>query len=111
MEGKDGRTKWGNLIGYIIFPFSIKMYKDPLDYIRKGKENADRKKNSLEAILTYKSADLIVKCFGIKVCIVFKKHSVLHCFILVLTCEYYYYRQRQHCVTECSLTQPCRCPI
>lgn len=70
MEGKNGGTKWGNLLGYIILPFSINDYKDPLDYIRMGQEIAKRKKNSLEAIFTYKSADLIVKCVGIKVCIV-----------------------------------------
>ncbi|KAJ8485897.1 hypothetical protein OPV22_018382 [Ensete ventricosum] len=31
-----------------------------------AKATADRKKNSLEAIFTYKGAELIVKCFGIK---------------------------------------------
>lgn len=67
MEGRDGGTKWGNLIGYIILPFEIFNHKDPLDYVRRGKAIADRKKNSLEAIFTYKSAELIVKCLGIKV--------------------------------------------
>ncbi|CAL9084364.1 unnamed protein product [Musa textilis] len=66
MEGRDGGTKWGNLIGYIILPFDIFNHKDPLDYVRRGKAIADRKKNSLEAIFTYKSAELIVKCLGIK---------------------------------------------
>ncbi|RWW41236.1 hypothetical protein BHE74_00053291 [Ensete ventricosum] len=32
----------------------------------RAKATADRKKNSLEAIFTYKGAELIVKCFGIK---------------------------------------------
>lgn len=41
--------------------------KNPLDYIRRAKATADRKKNSLGAIFTYKGAELIVKCFGIKV--------------------------------------------
>ncbi|RRT50131.1 hypothetical protein B296_00026709 [Ensete ventricosum] len=67
MEGRDGGTKWGNYIGYVILPFSIFESKDPMDYIRKAKEIAGRKKNSLEAIFTYKSGELIVKCFGIKV--------------------------------------------
>ncbi|RWW25045.1 hypothetical protein GW17_00010645 [Ensete ventricosum] len=66
MEGRDGGTKWGNYIGYVILPISIFEYKDPMDYIRKAKEIAGRKKNSLEAIFTYKSGELIVKCFGIK---------------------------------------------
>lgn len=68
MEGRDSGTKWGNLLGYLISPIPIINYIDPLDYIRKGKVIADRKKNSMEAIFTYKSADLIVKLFGIKVC-------------------------------------------
>ncbi|KAJ8485896.1 hypothetical protein OPV22_018381 [Ensete ventricosum] len=66
MEGRDGGTKWGNLIGYIILPLDIFNHKDPLDYVRRGKAIADRKKNSLEAIFTYKSAELIIKCLGIK---------------------------------------------
>ncbi|THU72692.1 hypothetical protein C4D60_Mb04t14860 [Musa balbisiana] len=66
MEGRHSGTKWGNYIGYIILPFSIFKYKDPMDYIRKAKEIAGRKKNSLEAIFTYKSGELIVKCLGIK---------------------------------------------
>ncbi|XP_065002147.1 wax ester synthase/diacylglycerol acyltransferase 11-like [Musa acuminata AAA Group] len=64
-EGRDGETKWGNFIGYIILPSSIMRCKNPLDYIRRAKATADRK-NSLEAIFTYKGAELIVKCFGIK---------------------------------------------
>ncbi|CAL9050441.1 unnamed protein product [Musa banksii] len=64
-EGRDGETKWGNFIGYTILPFSIMRCKNPLDYIRRAKATADRK-NSLEAIFTYKGAELIVKCFGIK---------------------------------------------
>ncbi|THU72038.1 hypothetical protein C4D60_Mb04t07880 [Musa balbisiana] len=66
MEGRDGETKWGNFIGYIILPFLIMGCKNPLDYIRRAKATADRKRNSLEAIFTYKGAELIVKCFGIK---------------------------------------------
>ncbi|CAD5173394.1 unnamed protein product [Musa acuminata subsp. malaccensis] len=65
-EGRDGETKWGNFIGYLILPFSIMRCKNPLDYIRRAKATADRKKNSLGAIFTYKGAELIVKCFGIK---------------------------------------------
>ncbi|XP_072956373.1 wax ester synthase/diacylglycerol acyltransferase 6-like isoform X2 [Typha angustifolia] len=65
-EGKGKGSKWGNWLGYIILPFPVVMYEDPLDYIRKGKATADRKKKSLEAIFTYMSGDLIVKIFGIK---------------------------------------------
>ncbi|XP_074585328.1 wax ester synthase/diacylglycerol acyltransferase 11-like [Curcuma longa] len=76
MEGRDGGTKWGNLLGYLIMPIPIVNYVDPLDYVRQGKVIADRKKNSLEAIFTYKSADLIVKLFGIKAA-AFLCHRVL----------------------------------
>ena len=70
-EGRDGETKWGNFIGYIILPFSIMRCKKPLDYIRRAKAIAERKKNSLGAIFTYKGAEFIVKCFGIKVFMAF----------------------------------------
>ncbi|XP_020103429.1 O-acyltransferase WSD1-like [Ananas comosus] len=63
--GKDG-PKWGNWIGYVVLPIPIALYSDPLDYIRKGKEIANRKKNSWEAFFTYWCADLIVKLFGLK---------------------------------------------
>lgn len=66
MEGGNG-TAWGNWLGYIVLKFPIGMYKDPLDYVRKGMKITERKKNSLEAILTYISASLIVKLLGIKV--------------------------------------------
>jgi len=67
MEGGKG-TRWGNWIGYIILKLPILMYEDPLDYVRKGMEIAERKKNSLEAIFTYTSGSLIVKLLGIRVC-------------------------------------------
>ncbi|WOL20557.1 hypothetical protein Cni_G29362 [Canna indica] len=67
MEGKDGGTKWGNRIGYMMLPFTVSNCKDPLDYVRRGKAIADRKKNSLGAIFTYKSVLLLDKLFGIKV--------------------------------------------
>uniref|UniRef100_A0A6V7QUT6 O-acyltransferase WSD1 C-terminal domain-containing protein n=1 Tax=Ananas comosus var. bracteatus TaxID=296719 RepID=A0A6V7QUT6_ANACO len=57
----EGWPKWGNWIGYVVLPIPIALYSDPLDYIRKGKEIANRKKNSWEAFFTYWCADLIVK--------------------------------------------------
>ncbi|XP_020264096.1 O-acyltransferase WSD1-like [Asparagus officinalis] len=65
MEGGKS-TRWGNWLGYIILNFPILMYEDPLDYVRKGMKNTERKKNSLEAIFTYTSGTLIVKLLGIK---------------------------------------------
>lgn len=67
MDGGKG-TRWGNWLGYIILQFPIAMYEDPLQYVRKGMQVAERKKNSLEAIFTYTSGVVIVKLLGIKVC-------------------------------------------
>ncbi|PKA53336.1 O-acyltransferase WSD1 [Apostasia shenzhenica] len=63
---KDSGAKWGNQLGYILLRFPIMKCENPLNYIRKGKTIADRKKKSLEAIFTYNSAMLIVKFFGIE---------------------------------------------
>ncbi|KAB8100526.1 hypothetical protein EE612_031082 [Oryza sativa] len=65
-SNKNNVARWGNLIGYIVLPFRIAMFHDPLEYIRQGKRTVDRKKSSLEAIFTYWSGNLIVKLFGIK---------------------------------------------
>ncbi|KAJ6828515.1 O-acyltransferase WSD1-like [Iris pallida] len=66
MKGHGG-ARWGNRIGYAILRFPIAMFEDPVDYIRKGMEVTERKKNSLESIFTYASGVLIVKLLGIKV--------------------------------------------
>ncbi|BAF18193.2 Os05g0556300, partial [Oryza sativa Japonica Group] len=70
-SNKNNVARWGNLIGYIVLPFRIAMFHDPLEYIRQGKRTVDRKKSSLEAIFTYWSGNLIVKLFGIKVLILY----------------------------------------
>ncbi|KAG6505928.1 wax ester synthase/diacylglycerol acyltransferase 11-like [Zingiber officinale] len=66
MDGKNCGVAWGNLLSYIILPFPVIMYNDPLDYVRAGKAIAERKKNSLQAILTYRCAHFCVRKFGIK---------------------------------------------
>ncbi|KAJ6828546.1 O-acyltransferase WSD1-like [Iris pallida] len=66
MNGHGG-ARWGNRIGFTILRLPIAMFEDPVDYIRKGVEVSERKKNSLEAIFTYASGVLIVKLFGIKI--------------------------------------------
>ncbi|XP_058100426.1 wax ester synthase/diacylglycerol acyltransferase 11-like [Magnolia sinica] len=66
MEKEKTDAKWGNLLGYIILPFSIQMRDDPLDYIRKAKEIVDRKKLSLESLFTSSSSTLLLRCFGVK---------------------------------------------
>jgi hypothetical protein len=71
MMAKGSKTRWGNLIGYILLPFSIALQDDPLDYVRQAKATIDRKKLSLEAILTFVCAELVLRIFGVKVCIIF----------------------------------------
>lgn len=67
MEKGKGGAKWGNKLGYIVIQFPIAIFEDPLEYVRRGKAIAERKKHSLEAVLTYWSAWVVVKIFGIKV--------------------------------------------
>ncbi|XP_020264097.1 O-acyltransferase WSD1-like [Asparagus officinalis] len=66
IEGDNSCTTWGNWLGYMIVPIPIMICKDPLDYIRKGIEIAQRKRTSLEAIFTYITGCLIIKILGIK---------------------------------------------
>lgn len=64
---KNGyKTKSGNKIGFVIFPFSIALRDDPLDYLREAKARMDRKKASLESEFSYLLSQYTVK-FGIKV--------------------------------------------
>ena len=67
MMAKKSKAKWGNWIGYILIPFNIGSEDDPLDYVRKAKATIDCKKLSLEAIITFACAELILKLFGVKV--------------------------------------------
>lgn len=75
MAGKNCGVKWGNLISYVILPFPIAMYEDPLDYVRKGKAAVDRKKNSLQAVLAYRCATFLIKMFGVKVRFIIPKNG------------------------------------
>ena len=64
---KRNEVTWGNKLGYIILSFYLAMHEDPLAYIRKAKKVLDRKKRSLEVILTYKIGLIFTKFFGVKV--------------------------------------------
>lgn len=66
MMAKGSKCRWGNWIGYIVFPFSIGLRKDPLEHLRSAKRIIDRKKNSLEAALTFIVGKLMIKSFGVK---------------------------------------------
>lgn len=67
MMAEKSKVKWGNRIGYIILPFHIASYDDPLQYVRQAKATIDRKKHSLEPICTFGCAQLALKLFGFKV--------------------------------------------
>ncbi|KAB1205029.1 O-acyltransferase WSD1 [Morella rubra] len=67
MMAKGSKTRWGNLIGYMLLPFNIALHDDPLDYVQQAKATVDRKKLSLEAICTFLSAELVLRVFGVKV--------------------------------------------
>uniref|UniRef100_A0ACD5UXC3 Uncharacterized protein n=1 Tax=Avena sativa TaxID=4498 RepID=A0ACD5UXC3_AVESA len=57
---------WGNQLGYIILPFHLTKHHDPLAYVRRAKKVLDRKKRSLEVIITYMIANIFMKAFGVK---------------------------------------------
>lgn len=67
MMAEKGKARWGNQMGYIIFPFNIALQEDPLEYVRQAKATIDRKKQSLEAICSYACAKLVLNIFGVKV--------------------------------------------
>ncbi|XP_027939478.1 O-acyltransferase WSD1-like isoform X2 [Vigna unguiculata] len=67
MMAEKSKVRWGNIMGYIILPFDIAIYENPLEYIRKAKDRIDRKKHSLEAICSYFCAKAVLNLLGVKV--------------------------------------------
>lgn len=68
MEGKNNKKQeFGNWIGYIMLPIPIEHHNDPLDYARTGKKIINRKKSSWEAFVSFSTARVFIKLFGIKV--------------------------------------------
>ncbi|KAJ6348726.1 hypothetical protein OIU77_006327 [Salix suchowensis] len=59
-------VKLSNLIGYVLFPFTIALREDALDYVRSAKAVGERKKATLEAVCTYFMAKTFIKFFGTK---------------------------------------------
>ncbi|KAL5568354.1 hypothetical protein UlMin_024929 [Ulmus minor] len=66
MMSKKSKTKWGNLIGYLLLPFTIALQENPLDYVRTAKATIDRKKHSFEAICTHFCAQLLLRTIGVE---------------------------------------------
>jgi hypothetical protein len=67
MIKSSSKVKLGNLIGYVIFPFTIGLREDVLDHVRSAKATGKRKKASLEALYTYLMAKFFIKFFSAKV--------------------------------------------
>lgn len=79
MMSKKSKTIWGNSIGYILLPFSITPQEDPLEYVRRAKANIDRKKLSLEPVITFTMAQILLKIFGVEVTCEYRINTrVLH---------------------------------
>uniref|UniRef100_A0ACD5UK68 Uncharacterized protein n=1 Tax=Avena sativa TaxID=4498 RepID=A0ACD5UK68_AVESA len=77
-SGNSNGVKWGNELGYIILPFHIATYEDPLEYVREAKKAVDRKKRSLEAIFTRMLCEVILKTLGIKAAGVIFHRMIAH---------------------------------
>ncbi|KAJ9145856.1 hypothetical protein P3X46_028188 [Hevea brasiliensis] len=66
MTRKDSEARWGNHIGYVLFPFTIALKENPLDYVRDAKITGDRKKATLESKFTYFMARFFLNFCGTK---------------------------------------------
>ncbi|XP_010537089.1 PREDICTED: O-acyltransferase WSD1 isoform X2 [Tarenaya hassleriana] len=66
MMAKGSKCRWGNLIGYVLLPFSVGLENDPLEYVRRAKSTIDRKKLSLEAVLSYAIFKFTINVLGFK---------------------------------------------
>ncbi|KAF2297069.1 hypothetical protein GH714_016330 [Hevea brasiliensis] len=58
MVRRDSKARWGNHIGFVLFPLKIALQDDPLCHVRDAKVSGDRKKASLEAKFSYFVAKL-----------------------------------------------------
>ncbi|CAH2066865.1 unnamed protein product, partial [Thlaspi arvense] len=66
MMVKRSTSRWGNAIGYVMFPLSISTENDIFEYVRRAKTIMDRKKLSLEPLFSYVLLKLTVEVFGFK---------------------------------------------
>jgi len=61
------QNRWGNNVGYVLFPIPLNHFLDPLDHVRAAKKISDMKKLSLEAYFTYWAASILMYLTGPKV--------------------------------------------
>ncbi|XVF63438.1 hypothetical protein PTKIN_Ptkin09bG0087200 [Pterospermum kingtungense] len=67
MVKKNSKFEWGNKIGYALFPFTIELKDNPLDYIREAKAKMDRKKATLEPKFRLLMAKFFMRFYRTKV--------------------------------------------
>ncbi|KAK8558622.1 hypothetical protein V6N12_041923 [Hibiscus sabdariffa] len=66
MKNKS-EARWGNKFGVILLPVYYKRSgNDPLEHLKRAKATVDKKKHSLEAILSYWIGDLVMSSLGAK---------------------------------------------
>uniref|UniRef100_A0A7N0UFV7 Diacylglycerol O-acyltransferase n=1 Tax=Kalanchoe fedtschenkoi TaxID=63787 RepID=A0A7N0UFV7_KALFE len=66
MKEKGSLARWGNQIGYVVYPLKAAIRSNPVEYVYSVKANMDRKKASLESRFSYFLIKILVKLFGIK---------------------------------------------
>ncbi|CBI40541.3 unnamed protein product, partial [Vitis vinifera] len=110
---KGTKAKWGNCIGSVLFPFTIVLQDDLLDYVCQAKATTDRKKQSQEVAYTFLIVKLVLKLFGIKAA-TFLFHRVPNhttlCFSNIVgpTEEIGFYGQAFIAPSCCGQATPCK---
>ncbi|KAI7729413.1 hypothetical protein M8C21_010251 [Ambrosia artemisiifolia] len=68
MKKNAGATGWGNKVGIVLLPvYYHRNRSDPLQYLKRAKMMMDRKKLSMEAVLSHQIGYFVMKYFGAKV--------------------------------------------
>ncbi|EOA27012.1 hypothetical protein CARUB_v10023110mg [Capsella rubella] len=64
MMEKDSKCRWGNFVGFVMFPLWIRSEDDSLEYVRRAKSIMDIKKLSMESLLCYGLIKFTMRIFG-----------------------------------------------
>jgi len=62
MMEKGSKVRWGNCIGFWIFPFSLKQFSDPLEHVRAAMKVSERIKASLGGRFTFWVGTVLAYC-------------------------------------------------
>ncbi|GKC45312.1 O-acyltransferase WSD1-like protein [Tanacetum coccineum] len=65
-DNTTGSRAWGNKVGFVLLPLSMRHREDPLDYVREIHTIMERKKASFKPSWIAFIAYLVIKMFGIK---------------------------------------------